>query len=77
MSLSGGTEHQVFSVQDEFLILFIGCQTHGAKGRAPSGAPLMIRNHPLSALGRQMVCGAACLDNEQATALEDATGDDR
>lgn len=39
--------------------------------------PLMIRNHPLSALGRQMVCGAACLDNEQATALEDATGDDR
>lgn len=42
---SGGTEHQVFSVQDEFLT-FSGCQTHGAKGRAPSGAPLMIRNHP-------------------------------
>lgn len=25
---------------------FLGCQTHGAKGRAPSGVPLMIRNHP-------------------------------
>ena len=43
---SGGTEHQVFSVQDEFLILFLGCQTHGAKGRALSRVPLMIRNHP-------------------------------
>lgn len=43
---SGGMEHQVFSVQDEFLILFLGCQTHGAKGRALSRVPLMIRNHP-------------------------------
>lgn len=25
---------------------FFWCQTHGAKGRAPSGVPLMIRNHP-------------------------------
>lgn len=71
----GGTEHQVFSVQDEFLT-FISVKRMERKGGL-FRVPLMIRNHPLSALGRQMVCGAACLDNEQATALEDATGDDR
>lgn len=52
---AGGAEHQVFSVQDEFLT-FSGCQTHGAKGRGSSGHPLMIRNHPCQPWeGRRLV----------------------
>lgn len=44
MSLSGGTEHQVFSVQDEFLT-FISVKRMERKGGL-FRVPLMIRNHP-------------------------------
>lgn len=43
-SLSGGTEHQVFSVQDEFLTSFSVKRMERKGGLF--GVPLMIRNHP-------------------------------
>ena len=42
----GGMEHQVFSVQDEFLILFFRVSNAWSEREGSFRVPLMIRNHP-------------------------------